>query len=232
MAKTIRYFIPLCIILIVITATTYIGARHKYGELIYVSGEENHYSILIDAEISQLTVFKDGAVLKVYPCAGGKRATPSPIGRWKITEKHHWGGGFGGKWFGLNVPWGTYGIHGTIYPESIGRNSSHGCIRMKNKDIDALFAIIPIGTTVTIIDGSYGVWGRGFRILKPGMCGADVLEIQKKLKEIGYYTAVIDGKYGKAMIAAVHRFQKAANLEIDDVIKTKFLNQLGFVEWE
>lgn len=88
---------------------------------------------------------------------------------------------------GLNVPWGQFGIHGTLNTYSLGWASSHGCIRMNNNEVAELYKIVPIGTKVTIIDGVYGAFGKGFRNLKSGMYGSDVLEIQKKLKELGFF---------------------------------------------
>ena len=87
-----------------------------------------------------------------------------------------------GSWLGLNVPWGKFGIHGTLDPHSVGWASSHGCIRMNNSEVAELYKIVPVGTKVTIVDGVYGPFGKGFRDLKSGMYGADVMEIQKKLK--------------------------------------------------
>lgn len=92
-----------------------------------------------------------------------------------------------GSWLGLNVPWGKFGIHGTLDPHSLGWASSHGCIRMNNNEVAELYKIVPVGTKVTIVDGIYGPFGRGFRDLKSGMYGADVMEIQKKLKELGFF---------------------------------------------
>ena len=43
-----------------------------------------------------------------------------------------------------------YGLHGTDEPESIGRAASHGCVRLRNEDIETLFRIVPIGTVVYI----------------------------------------------------------------------------------
>jgi hypothetical protein len=43
-----------------------------------------------------------------------------------------------------------YGIHGTDEPASIGRGASHGCVRVRNEDIEALFRIVPVGTPVYI----------------------------------------------------------------------------------
>lgn len=50
----------------------------------------------------------------------------------------------------LRVP--TFLIHSTIYPDSIGRRASFGCIRMNEKDIKELFALVQAGTPVAIID--------------------------------------------------------------------------------
>ncbi len=43
-----------------------------------------------------------------------------------------------------------YGIHGTNNPASIGRSVSHGCVRMRNEDIEKLFEMVPVGTPVFI----------------------------------------------------------------------------------
>ena len=92
-----------------------------------------------------------------------------------------------GSWLGLNVPWGKFGIHGTLDPYSVGWASSHGCIRMNNSEVAELYKIVPVGTKVTIVDGVYGPFGKGCRDLKSGMYGADVMEIQKKLKKLGFF---------------------------------------------
>jgi lipoprotein-anchoring transpeptidase ErfK/SrfK len=45
---------------------------------------------------------------------------------------------------------GDYAIHGTNNPGSIGRFSSHGCIRMYNEDITDLYARVGVGTPVMV----------------------------------------------------------------------------------
>ena len=89
----------------------------------------------------------------------------TPEGDFKITKmynatswKHDFGdgqgmrlGAYGPLFFRLNVPgFNDIGIHGTIFPESIGTRSSEGCIRMKNEDIKALYKYCYIGMPVTI----------------------------------------------------------------------------------
>ncbi len=45
---------------------------------------------------------------------------------------------------------GEYAIHGTNNPKSIGGFVSHGCIRMYNKDITRLYAMVRVGTPVVV----------------------------------------------------------------------------------
>jgi hypothetical protein len=55
----------------------------------------------------------------------------------------------GPRWIGLDVK--GFGIHGTNRPESIGKNASHGCIRMRNSDVEDLFARVQVGDRVSLI---------------------------------------------------------------------------------
>jgi lipoprotein-anchoring transpeptidase ErfK/SrfK len=43
-----------------------------------------------------------------------------------------------------------YGIHGTDHPETIGQSVSHGCVRMRNEDIEKLYPMVAVGTPVYI----------------------------------------------------------------------------------
>ncbi len=43
-----------------------------------------------------------------------------------------------------------YGIHGTDVPTSIGTSASHGCVRVRNEDIETLYQIVKVGTPVFI----------------------------------------------------------------------------------
>ena len=47
---------------------------------------------------------------------------------------------------------GEYMIHGTNNPTAVGMAVTHGCIRMYPEDVAALFAIIPVGTKVRLIN--------------------------------------------------------------------------------
>lgn len=131
--------------------------------------------------------------------------------------------------FGFNVPWGKFGIHGTNEIYSVGWASSHGCIRMNNKEVAELYSYIPIGTRVTIIDGSYGEFGKGFRNLKSGMYGSDVKIIQEKLKKEGYFYGTVNGIFGEDTEEAVKRYCKANNLYERKNIDIELQKNMGFV---
>jgi lipoprotein-anchoring transpeptidase ErfK/SrfK len=54
----------------------------------------------------------------------------------------------GTAWMGLNRP--GYGIHGTPWPELVGRTESHGCFRLANWNADYLFQLVSVGTPVLV----------------------------------------------------------------------------------
>ena len=98
--------------------------------------------IVVSLEDRELALVEDGQVKKVYTVAVGKHSTPSPVGTFTIARRvknpvyQHDGktiqpgphNPVGSRWMGLNIK--GYGIHGTNEPKSIGKASSHGCIRM------------------------------------------------------------------------------------------------------
>lgn len=129
---------------------------------------------------------------------------------------------------GFNVPWGKFGIHGNSNPGSIGWQSSHGCIRMKNDEVAQLYKILPIGTKVTIVDGIYGAFGKGLRDLKSGMYGSDVMAIQNRLKELGFFFGFANGKYGSATEEAVKAYCKANGLYIRKTLPVDLQKHMGF----
>src|SRR5215831_12835438 len=45
----------------------------------------------------------------------------------------------------------TYGIHGTNNRWSIGREATHGCVRLYNDEMDRLYARIPPGTPIRLV---------------------------------------------------------------------------------
>jgi L,D-transpeptidase ErfK/SrfK len=52
----------------------------------------------------------------------------------------------------LGVGSGSYLIHGTNNPVAVGMAVTHGCIRMYPEDVAALFPLVPVGTTVRLVN--------------------------------------------------------------------------------
>ncbi|MFT9056243.1 MAG: L,D-transpeptidase family protein [Ethanoligenens sp.] len=189
----------------------------------------NPYIILIQVQENRLSLFKNGKLYHSYSCATGKTNTPSPSGTFQINRKARWGEGFGGYFLGLNCPWGNYGIHGTTRQDSVGQSSSHGCFRMYDKDIRALYTLVPYGTTVLIVNGIYGAFGTGFRTIGPGMYGQDVFAVQKRLRNLGYFTGSCNGRYDSwGFHQAVLHFERDQGLQQSDCITAPFYKALGF----
>ena len=45
----------------------------------------------------------------------------------------------------------SYGIHGTIEPESIGKQASMGCIRMRNEDVSVVYSLVVSGKSTVVV---------------------------------------------------------------------------------
>jgi lipoprotein-anchoring transpeptidase ErfK/SrfK len=93
--------------------------------------------------------YRDGRIVPIEPgvegreiVAGGNIVIP-PFG----TNQRKYKGVLGTH--RLNLGDG-YALHGTDQPESIGRSVSHGCVRLRNEDIEMLYQMVPVGTPVFI----------------------------------------------------------------------------------
>jgi len=181
-------------------------------------------SVVINTQSKVLEVYNDDQIYKKYRIAVGKSKTPTPIGEWNVVWKdYNWGTGFGTRWMGLNVPWGTYGIHGTNKPWSIGQFASHGCIRLRNKDVEELFEWIPVGTPVRIDGRKVKVE----RNLKYKTSGSDVVALQLKLKELGYFQGRADGLFGTMTEEAIKAYQADKGITTTGVATKEFCTALG-----
>lgn len=130
--------------------------------------------VKIDTGTSMLTVLENKKTIAAYPVTIGSEQNESPIGDWKVTEisgmpnfrydKSMLQEGVRSDDFymlppGPNNPVGVtwiqlnksgIGMHGTSEPDTIGRSSSHGCVRLANWDIVRLAEKITAGVPVEI----------------------------------------------------------------------------------
>lgn len=127
----------------------------------------------LERELTQITVRMDlsrheivverraKAILRL-PAATGAPASPTPPGRYFVTDRIPFapGGTLGSFAFGISgiqtrLPAGWNGgdqlaIHGTNDPSSIGTSASAGCLRISEKALDRLKPLLQLGTPVII----------------------------------------------------------------------------------
>lgn len=128
-----------------------------------VALERDDWALRVSLRRHRLTVLRTGRALWSTTIAIGARATPTPTGRFFTTEllRQPDSGGIYGPWvFALSGfsrvitnfrgGRGEIGIHGTNTPQLLGRDVSHGCVRVTNRAITRLAAELPLGTPVTI----------------------------------------------------------------------------------
>jgi L,D-transpeptidase ErfK/SrfK len=134
----------------------------------------DHPGIVVNLAALRLYHFGPGGQVDTYPISVGKEGWDTPTGDTKIIEKRK-----DPTWtvpasiraedpklpsvvppgpdnplgqYALTLGWPGYLIHGTNHPYSIGRPSSHGCMRLYPEDIEALFGMVEVGDVVTVID--------------------------------------------------------------------------------
>lgn len=110
----------------------------------------------------KLAVLEDGDVIASFTVAVGAAESPSPTGEFQIVSRvanpTYYRPGtvipagkdnpVGTRWLGLSQK--GYGIHGTNAPKSVGHAASHGCIRLRNRDVERLFTMLQVGDVVQI----------------------------------------------------------------------------------
>lgn len=148
-----------------------VNTRHLFPQSSLTEG------LLLNLPGHMVYLFANGSVAKRYPVAIGRPDWPTPQGNflilgkimnptWTVPQTIQEEMQKEGKLVVEKVPPGPdnplgkywiplsaagYGIHSTIWPESIGHSTSHGCIRMLPEDIGELFPYIKSGTPIAII---------------------------------------------------------------------------------
>ena len=123
--------------------------------------------LVIRLDQRRVYVYEGDTTLVSYPIAVGRQGWETPKGEFKVFQmiedpswQHPWNGSIvppgpdnplGRRWIGF---WSdgvnAIGFHGTPNESLVGQAVSHGCIRMKNKDVANLYAMVGNGTTVTV----------------------------------------------------------------------------------
>jgi lipoprotein-anchoring transpeptidase ErfK/SrfK len=126
--------------------------------------------VVIDIPSRTLTVFEENRVLKRFPVGVGRPGFMTPLGKHQIIRKIEnpgwenpykaagavkirpgYNNPLGTRWMGFKAdPRGEFGIHGTDSPQSVGKLSSHGCVRMLVPHAEQVFTLVDLGTPVEV----------------------------------------------------------------------------------
>jgi L,D-transpeptidase ErfK/SrfK len=118
--------------------------------------------VLVSIPDRKLAVIDEGNIVATFSVAVGAAVSPSPTGEFQIVSRvanpTYYRPGtvipsgkdnpVGTRWVGLSQK--GYGIHGTNAPRSVGHAASHGCIRLRNRDMERLFTMVRVGDVVEI----------------------------------------------------------------------------------
>ncbi|MBX3449380.1 MAG: L,D-transpeptidase family protein [Planctomycetaceae bacterium] len=120
------------------------------------------FAAVVDRQDYSLTIHLKGYFVKRYPVGIG-RDNATPTGKFSVLNKvenpqytdpdgrviagDDPANPLGERWIDLGE---SYGIHGTIEPESIGRAASRGCIRLGQQDVIEVYDFLVNGSEVVI----------------------------------------------------------------------------------
>ena len=123
--------------------------------------------LIVDLSDRQVYLMQNGAQVANYEIAVGQAGWETPTGQFHVINMLTdpvWQHPFTGEIFpaGADNPLGSrwisfwtdgihqIGFHGTNQDDLIGQAVSHGCIRMRDRDVQALYDQVAIGTPVLI----------------------------------------------------------------------------------
>lgn len=121
------------------------------------------WSVHVDRSARRLVLRHDGRRVRSFRVAVGRAATPTPVGRYAVTDKLTTGRSdspygccivaLSGHQTRLVEGWpggDRLAIHATPQPETIGRAASLGCMRAHTGDVRALMRRVPLGAPVFV----------------------------------------------------------------------------------
>jgi hypothetical protein len=120
-----------------------------------------HTKLVVNRRTLRLRLYDHGHQVFDARVGVGKPSTPTPAGSFWIRVKFRVAGNplYGARAMGTAAysrtltDWpggGIVGLHGTSEPGLIPGHPSHGCIRLRNRDIKRLYALTPVGTPLLI----------------------------------------------------------------------------------
>ncbi|MFM7474691.1 MAG: L,D-transpeptidase [Microcystis aeruginosa] len=124
--------------------------------------------LLLNLKKRRVFVYQGQKIIASYRVAIGRPGWETPTGQFRVIQmvrepvwEHPFTGQLvpsgknnplGARWIGFWTDGANFiGFHGTPQENLIGRAVSHGCVRMRDRDIKALFEKVKIGTSVIVI---------------------------------------------------------------------------------
>ena len=89
------------------------------------------------------------------------------------------------------------------------------------------WGVLAIGLIISISLSGIAYGALGDRLLSRGSKGPEVIELQKKLAQLGYAVGTADGKFGSITEAAIRRFQTDHGLKVDGLGGTQTIKELN-----
>jgi lipoprotein-anchoring transpeptidase ErfK/SrfK len=124
---------------------------------------QTRYRLQVQLRTHRLVLWRGRRTVVRAAIGTGRAVSPTPTGRYYVTDlirPRDPGGFFGPYALGLSAHSPVYtsfeggdgqiGIHGTNEPAALGRDVSHGCIRVRNAIIRRIAGVVPLGTPVDI----------------------------------------------------------------------------------
>jgi lipoprotein-anchoring transpeptidase ErfK/SrfK len=125
------------------------------------------YKVVVDLSEAKVYTYWGNQAMTSYPVAVGQPGWETPVGTFKVQKKLRnpvWQqpitgeliktgpeNPLGNRWIGF---WSDerhhIGFHGTNNEQLVGQQVSHGCLRMRNTDIQALYEQVVIGTPIVV----------------------------------------------------------------------------------
>jgi len=148
-------------------------ANQLDGDVIHPGGKLriplDRVQVLVDLDAHWIFYGVGDEVIAAWPVGVGKESSATQVGSYVVGEKSQ-----SPMWFPKGrkpVPFGDpenplgsrwiawhdaakestrLGFHGTKEPDSIGKDASQGCIRMRTPDIEELYEILPVGAEIHV----------------------------------------------------------------------------------
>ena len=135
-----------------------------------LSNSNKNYEVILNVASKKVIIYNRDEAIKEYSVGVGTSLTPTPLGDFKIVRRIYnpaWVNPYrqskvvpageknpiGQYWLGfaMNKKNQEYGFHSTNDSSSVGKASTHGCIRLYPEDMKELFSLVHTGTPVHVI---------------------------------------------------------------------------------